>query len=554
MRNHRASPRPIGFLLILLLAVAAAYSLCGERFITGVDPANYLLGMRSYSIAQERPHPPGYPVFIVLARAASFVTGSDHGGIRLVVTLFALAAVTTLYLLARGWIGERGGRIAALLLAVNPLFWYYGSTSENYAFDAAIGPVLALLLLRTRGRWWIGAGIVIGLALGVRGTSVILLAPMALLMLRDRYRRAELGLAEIGMLAGGALVGMAAWLPAVAINEGSLGGALAGLTSKSAGTFAGNLIGLVVTFFWMANLSALYWVTRSRRILRAIGSARRSSRAAAVLLWIGVPVIFFASVIHTKGYLLLVLPALTLGTAWLIAGERGRNVSIVAGLLLTAHAAIFLLVPYASPPAYLALAPRLRSAKERAGSVVGRTFSVYLPSLGVLRMRDREVGEVVESVRAAVADGADTTLVVIDPAAATFAHPRILQYYLPAIRFAMPGVRNDLLMTFHQGMMKWRLYGDTVHLAAPRLLLVTDRGLVDRYPFMRAISHSGSAIAMLEGNTAVGDTLRRVMEDLFVRWDQEGEKRGWIVRRSWRSGVPGYGGGDGAKGDWRRDR
>ncbi len=535
---NRSILRYLPVLLPLLWGITLLPGLFGEERAIGVDPANYLLGMRSYSIAQERPHPPGYPVFIALARAASVLTGGDHAGLRLVVILFALAAVLLTWRLGRRWGGPRVGAAAAMLLALNPLFWFYACTSESYAVDAAVAPALILLLLATRRGGWIWTGLAVGLALGLRSTTVVLLAPALLPILWLRVRRGSMSPRDLVVAALGAVAGLAVWLPWVIVNEGGWSGylrALDGLTTRSAGPFIGNLAGLVITLLWCAGPVAFYWLLSAGRIARAARNAMKEptsetgSARAILLLWAIVPTLFFALVIHTKGYLLLVLPALAIGTAWLAAADRrtigparlGR-MAIIAIVLV--GAGIFLLIPSEPPPAYAALAPRNRTSAERARSVLGRALSAYLPARSEIAARDRELAAAVDEIASAVGTGFDTTLVLIDPAGSTYAHPRILQCYLPRILFALPGIHNDRLLTFFRGDEKWKRFGEAGVISAPRILLFTDRGLAAAYPMMRPLAPRGAGSgALLEGEGKVGPELRVTIDSLFTRWDQPGE-------------------------------
>jgi hypothetical protein len=38
--------------------------------LTDIDGVNFALGVRDFDIAAHRPHPPGYPVYIALGKAA----------------------------------------------------------------------------------------------------------------------------------------------------------------------------------------------------------------------------------------------------------------------------------------------------------------------------------------------------------------------------------------------------------------------------------------------------------------------------------------------------
>ena len=48
---------------MLLAGVVVSRLYAREQFVSGLDAASYLLAMQDYSIAAERPHPPGYPLY-----------------------------------------------------------------------------------------------------------------------------------------------------------------------------------------------------------------------------------------------------------------------------------------------------------------------------------------------------------------------------------------------------------------------------------------------------------------------------------------------------------
>ncbi len=523
-------------LLLLLALTALSRLLTAERHLSGLDPGNYMLGMQSYSIAEERPHPPGYPVYIALCKGAAWVAGDDHTGILIVVVLCSVAAVLFIYLPARQWIGERYALPCAALFAFNPLFWYYGSVTENYAFDAMIGSAVILLFLKARKRWWLPAGIVVGLALGVRGTSLLLLAPAYLYIVVSRFGKSEITIADLLLFVVGAVVGVAAWLPVVIGLEGGVDAYLrsaSNLSTSSDGTFVGNVAGFVITTAWTLNLGAIYLAVGGMRLIRSARSGRGNRRAGVImLLWIIPPSLFFLLVIYTKGYLLLILPALYLLMMRCIAAEPSQRTrrGIYATLMGTGLA-VFLLVPYISPPPFTTLAPRNRSTGQRASSVIGRTLSVYVPSLARIRANDAQVESATVMIGRGVSVGRDSTLVVLDPAGRQFINARILQVYMPQVRFAEPGIRNDRMVTYFQGIDKEERFGDRAAFDRPRILLLTHAGLAEKYRDLggRPIGED-HYFAMLEFPASKGIALRARMEELFTRWEMEGDPRAHDVK------------------------
>jgi hypothetical protein len=511
-------------LLILLAGVAASRIHTREQYVTGLDPGNYLLGMQDYSIAAERPHPPGYPVYVALCRGVAAIAGEDHLAIIIVQVFFSVLAVAFLYLLVRRKLGHSHAMLAAIFLAVNPLFWLYGSTAENYAFDAMIAPLTILLMLATRRWWWLATGLLFGLAAGMRATSLLLLAPVALYILYARYRRAELSGADLLRLGGGALAGILAWLPATIVNEGGIAGYLKAATALSmtaAGHFGGNLGGFIITLLWMMNLSLFYLIGCSVRLIRTFGAGWRTtfSLSKILLLWILPPLLFFALVIQTKGYMLLILPGFSMLIAWCLLRERSLTSKVIdSTLVVVAHLAFFILVPYLEPPEFLALAPRQRTPEQRVLSVLGRAFSAYLPSYSRIKTLDREVELSLRSMRFAIGEGGDSTLVVVDPSARQFIVARVLQYYMPDVGFAEPSIRRDSVVVYYKGIGRQERRTPDSAFTAPRLLLVTDRRLVSRYePTDLVPIVSSPQIAILEIRKGSEVRTRRRMEELFVR-------------------------------------
>ena len=99
-----------------------------------IDSANFLLGVRDFNIADHRPHPPGYPVFIALGKISTkvFTQGLVQDRVRagsqaLAIwgTLFGALAILPLFLLFRSLeLTDRRAVGATALTVTCPLFWF----------------------------------------------------------------------------------------------------------------------------------------------------------------------------------------------------------------------------------------------------------------------------------------------------------------------------------------------------------------------------------------------------------------------------------------------
>jgi hypothetical protein len=173
------------------------------------------------------PHPPGYPLYTLLA--GLFVRVFPLGDVGYRSNLFSAAcgagAVAMLWVVVRRiGVGRIGALAAAVSFAVGATFWSECLAAEVHAFNALL---IALALLcsfealrapSTRRYAW--AGLTIGLAIGHRNINGLFLAPLLVLLELERRKRGQ-GWRTIGA-AGGALLASAAvylYLPIAASRD-----------------------------------------------------------------------------------------------------------------------------------------------------------------------------------------------------------------------------------------------------------------------------------------------------------------------------------------------
>ena len=68
----------------LVAALALVFALAHVPFLASsledIDSVNFALGVRHFDVAQHQPHPPGYPIYMALGKAAKAVAGAVSGG------------------------------------------------------------------------------------------------------------------------------------------------------------------------------------------------------------------------------------------------------------------------------------------------------------------------------------------------------------------------------------------------------------------------------------------------------------------------------------------
>jgi Protein O-mannosyl-transferase TMEM260-like len=210
----------LGVSVILALATLASRWPYRARMLYNWDAVQFALALREFDIAKHQPHPPGYVLYVGLGRLVNATLGDPTLAYVTLAMVFSAATTVTVYWLARALYDRTTAGAAAALLAVSPLFWFYGSVGLTYAGEAFGATLMALLAWRAlNGRvahLYVGA-VCLGLAGGLRLSVLLLLLPLwgvsAYLGIRDRKRLA----AAAALLAAAVL----AWfLPLVWLSGG----------------------------------------------------------------------------------------------------------------------------------------------------------------------------------------------------------------------------------------------------------------------------------------------------------------------------------------------
>ncbi|MGE5701369.1 MAG: hypothetical protein ACM32O_02465 [Clostridia bacterium] len=250
MQPKRTISISVDLLLLLLLAVALfLYRLpYAGIFAESWDSVDFALALERYDIFDMQPHFPGYPLYILLAKALLPLTADP------VLALTWLAAATgslslfPFYVIAKEMIVSRLGTwFAVLLFAASPLLALASvqPMSETLGLFAVLTLEAFVIRAVTRsksnqlGATCIGATLFAAL-LGVRisyfAVGFVLLLPLLLLY---RQRKAMAGfLLELIIIGCVFLAALAAWLLPTAATEGGLGPFLALGTAFTSGHFS----------------------------------------------------------------------------------------------------------------------------------------------------------------------------------------------------------------------------------------------------------------------------------------------------------------------------
>jgi len=344
-------PRLAGAAVVFAAAFALRLPFASE-YLWAWDSVLYARAIDDFDVASGRPHAPGYLFYILVARAATWLTGDPNGGLVLVSMVAGAATCAVGFVVGSRLFGLSVGVLAAAILVADPLLWHYSEVAYPYALLALLSAIVGGLL------WWsrrgaparlLAASLAFGIAGGFRQDVLLLLGPLWLWAIVGRGPR--LMFTSVVAVAFGSL----AWLVPTAALSGGLVRYVAVTASQLAGvsTLGGSdpqtveqnllmtLIGLRWQLHWALPLAPLgAWVLLRHHALR--------STAWPLALWVVPAVVtYLAFHIGEWAYTLSVAVPLALlaavGGGALVdaarprAARAGVAVAMAGALVLNAH-------------------------------------------------------------------------------------------------------------------------------------------------------------------------------------------------------------------------
>jgi hypothetical protein len=171
-------------LIVVLAAVFLALHLPYlPSSLEDLDSINFALGIRQFDVARHQPHPPGYPVFILIGKALHASGLEEVTALALIGVAAATLGVIALWTLFRRLGDEdmpaRWLVAAAGVAMTTPLYWFTAvrPLSDASGLAAALA-VQAMTLGASGARGLAMAAFCAGLASGLRSQVVWLTAPL----------------------------------------------------------------------------------------------------------------------------------------------------------------------------------------------------------------------------------------------------------------------------------------------------------------------------------------------------------------------------------------
>jgi len=171
---------PVILLALVFLAFHLPYL---PASLEDLDSINFALGLRQFDVAHHQPHPPGYPVFILIAKAVHAVVPSEATALGLVSvaggTLGVLAAAALFRRVDGGAAPANWSLAAVVVTMTTPLYWFTAVRPLSDSIGLAATLAVQAMILEAGGAPSLAlAAFSAGLASGIRSQVAWLTLPL----------------------------------------------------------------------------------------------------------------------------------------------------------------------------------------------------------------------------------------------------------------------------------------------------------------------------------------------------------------------------------------
>lgn len=173
--------------VLLVVVVAVTRFLFRSQYLYDLDSVNFALAVQRFDPTVHQPHPPGYFLYVWMARLANTVLSDTNTALVSVSLVSSCAAVVFIYLLGRRWFNDTAALFGGLLFVFSPLSWFHGTVALIYMVEGCLSALVGYLCWRVyKGESWfvIPAAAALGFGAGVRPSFSLFVTPLFLFSLR----------------------------------------------------------------------------------------------------------------------------------------------------------------------------------------------------------------------------------------------------------------------------------------------------------------------------------------------------------------------------------
>jgi hypothetical protein len=206
------TPRQRTIFRIVALACAVTRFFAVSRSVWEWDEALFTMAMRDYDVTMHHPHPPGFPLFIAMAKLVRLVVPDDFRALQVINVIAAMLVFVAIFAFARELRLRFATCVSAgALFAFFPNVWFFGGGAFSDIPSIVLVLFAITLLLkgvRDRNAYWLGT-LLLALAIGIRPQNLLVGLVPGFLATRNRRWWEILVALLIGVVIVGAAFGSA---------------------------------------------------------------------------------------------------------------------------------------------------------------------------------------------------------------------------------------------------------------------------------------------------------------------------------------------------------
>lgn len=294
-----------------------------SRLLSWWDSAQFALALEHFNVVQHRPHPPGYPLYILWGKLFDYITHDPNFSFVLLGLILSTLAAILIVRFVSSWLNNpTAGYIAGCLYAFAPLTIYHELKALTYVASAFFSVLVAWeayrILFKNEGNG-LRLAFFLGLMGWIRPFESILLLPLAIWAVS----RQGTGRLIIGSMIY--ILMQVAWIVPVASMSGGIGPYWTELIAEGGkhqraiqSVISDPLHKLIVCWqaiYYYLRQSFPFWAFFMIVPLIALitGMKKNWKKTAFIILWIGPAIVLYSiNYVNYAGILLFLSPAIAL--------------------------------------------------------------------------------------------------------------------------------------------------------------------------------------------------------------------------------------------------